>query len=155
MGSHMNKVLMSIGLGLSSFTEAYSAEGADSSALQAELLSPSSIGTSIWQMGLGLILVLLVIFALAWLMKRVTGIQGVKSHIKVISAVNVGAKERAVLVEVAGEQLLLGVTSGQVNLLYKLDKPIIEPSVDFSNSLKKASLKLSQRSAMPEKENSR
>ncbi len=79
-------------------------------------LPSSDMGASVMQMALGLVFVLGVIFLLAWLMRRVTGIQGAKQHIKILSAINVGTRERAVLVEVAGEQLLLGVASGQVNL---------------------------------------
>ncbi|NQZ31498.1 MAG: flagellar biosynthetic protein FliO [Oceanospirillaceae bacterium] len=122
--------------------------------LQSQLLDTSSLGSSIWQMALGLALVLLVIFGLSWLMRRVTGIQGSKAHIKIISAVNVGAKERAVLIEVGGEQLLLGVASGQVSLLHKLPVPINIQAAKFSDSLKKASVKLSRQSTAAKPENS-
>ncbi|MFT5707032.1 MAG: flagellar protein FliO/FliZ [Oceanospirillaceae bacterium] len=111
--------------------------------------SSPSLGSSVWQMGLGLLFVLGLILLLAWLMRRVTGIQGSKQHIKVLSAINVGNRERAVLVEVAGEQLLLGVAAGQVNLLHKIQSPIVlEKQVDFSNSLQKAAIKLANRSAV-------
>lgn len=102
------------------------------------VITSPSLNSSLWQMALGLALVLGLIFLLTWLMKKVTGIQGTRGHIKLISAINVGAKERAVLVEVSGEQLLLGVSSGSVSLLYKLEKPIVEPAADFATSLQKA-----------------
>lgn len=123
------------------------------SPLQTQLLNSSSLGSSIWQMALGLVFVLLMIFGLSWLMRRMTGIQGSKAHIKILSAVNVGTKERAVLIEVGGEQLLLGVGSGQVSLLHKLSTPIKIQPANFSESLKKASVKLSKQSAAPEKDN--
>lgn len=103
--------------------------------------SPSVSG-SVWQMALGLVLVLAVIFLLTWLMRRVTGIQGTRQHIKILSAINVGTRERAVLVEVAGEQLLLGVAAGQVSLLHKIEAPVTVDSVDFSNSLQQATANL-------------
>ncbi len=119
--------------------------------LSNSLLNNSSIGSSISQMALGLLLVLAVIFLLAWLMRRVTGIQGNKQHIKILSAVNVGSRERAVLVEVAGEQLLLGVASGQVNLLHKIESPVSdEGAPNFSVSLQKAAEKITKNSAQAE-----
>ena len=124
---------------------------AKESELKNSLLNNSSIGSSVWQMALGLLLVLAVIFLLAWLMRRVTGIQGSKQHIKILSAVNVGTRERAVLVEVAGEQLLLGVASGQVNLLHKIASPVVDDSTaNFSLSLQKAAEKLTRSSSAPE-----
>jgi len=124
------------------------------STLPTQLLSPSPLSQSIWQMALGLGLVLVLIFVLAWLMRRVSGIQGSKAHIKILSAVNVGAKERAVLIEVGNQQLLLGVASGQVNLLHKLETPVVDQPVSFSTSLKKASIKLSQQSDVTQKSKS-
>jgi flagellar protein FliO/FliZ len=111
-------------------------------AVVSNVIASPSLNSSLWQMALGLSLVLALIFLLTWLMKKVTGIQGTRGHIKIISAINIGAKERAVLVEVSGEQLLLGVASGSVSLLHKLEKPIIDPSTDFATSLKNASNKL-------------
>ncbi|MEH6442315.1 MAG: flagellar biosynthetic protein FliO [Oceanospirillaceae bacterium] len=113
-----------------------------------EALGAPSLGSSVWQMGLGLLFVLGLILLLAWLMRRVTGIQGSKQHIKIVSAINVGNRERAVLVEVGGEQLLLGVAAGQVSLLHKLQSPIaFDKQVDFSHSLQNAAAKLANRSA--------
>lgn len=113
------------------------------------ILSPS-VGQSVWQMALGLLFVLVLIFFLAWLMRRVTGIQGTRQHIKIISAVNVGARERAVLVEVAGEQLLLGVASGQVSLLHKVATPIVANEIpsnkDFAAKLQNAVASLKKKS---------
>lgn len=119
--------------------------------LKSNLLTSASLGNSIWQMALGLLMVLAVIFLLAWLMRRVTGIQGSRQHIKILSAINVGSRERAVLVEVGGEQLLLGVASGQVNLLHKLTHPIEnnDRAADFSSSLQKAAEKLKKESVKP------
>jgi len=115
-------------------------------------LPSSGMGASVMQMALGLVFVLGVIFLLAWLMRRVTGIQGAKQHIKILSAINVGTRERAVLVEVAGEQLLLGVASGQVNLLHKITHPIVTSnSSDFSSSLQAAAVKLKQQTMTTKK----
>jgi len=129
-------------------------EDLSKSTLSTQMLNPSPLSNSIWQMALGLGLVLVVIFVLAWLMRRVSGVQNSKAHIKILSAVNVGAKERAVLVEVGNDQLLLGVASGQVSLLHKLETPVVDQPGNFSKSLKMASIKLSQQSDVNEKTNS-
>jgi flagellar protein FliO/FliZ len=115
--------------------------------VKSELLGPTSMSNSISQMALGLLVVLAIIFLLAWLMRRVTGVQNTKGHIKILSAVNVGTRERAVLIEVGEEQLLLGVAAGQVNLLHKLSHPVAETStVDFSTSLQNAVVNLKRKS---------
>jgi flagellar protein FliO/FliZ len=118
------------------------AEKEASSALSNLGSASPSVSGSVWQMALGLVLVLAVIFLLTWLMRRVTGIQGTRQHIKILSAINVGTRERAVLVEVAGEQLLLGVAAGQVSLLHKVTSPVTVDSVDFSSSLQQATTNL-------------
>ncbi|MGB1238662.1 MAG: flagellar biosynthetic protein FliO [Pseudomonadales bacterium] len=110
----------------------------------------SSLASSIWQMAAGLALVLGVIFLLAWLLRRVSGVQGARQHIKILSAVNVGTRERAVLVEVAGEQLLLGVAAGNVSLLHKLEQPVPSEQVsvvrgDFASKLQSAAAVLSSK----------
>ncbi|EPJ51625.1 MAG: hypothetical protein OFPI_16900 [Osedax symbiont Rs2] len=125
----------------------------EQNAATANLELPSSdMGASVMQMALGLVFVLGIIFLLAWLMRRVTGIQGSKQHIKILSAINVGTRERAVLVEVAGEQLLLGVASGHVSLLHKITNPIVlDNSSDFSSSLQAAAVKLKQQTMKTKK----
>ena len=119
------------------------AQEAETAKLTNALVTTSpSLSGSVWQMALGLLFVLAVIFLLTWLMRRVSGIQGSRQHIKILSAINVGTRERAVLIEVAGEQLLLGVAAGQVNLLHKLKDPVTDDGADFSSSLQLAAARL-------------
>jgi len=44
----------------------------------------------------------------------------------VIAGVSLGSKERAVVVDINGKQLLLGVTPGAVSLLHTLETPLPE-----------------------------
>jgi flagellar protein FliO/FliZ len=44
--------------------------------------------------------------------------------IKIVTALSVGTKERVLVIEVNGQQHLLGVTSQQINHLLTLDEPI-------------------------------
>jgi len=77
---------------------------------------------------LALALVIGLIFALAWLLRRLPG-TGLRQGdgLRVVSGVSLGSKERAVVVEINGHQLLLGVTPGSVSLLHTLDTPLPEP----------------------------
>ena len=86
----------------------------------AATLSGSSAG-SIGQVTVALLLVLAVVFALAFALKKMRAVGGGGTNgIEVLAQVSLGAKERAVLIRVEGSRLLLGVATGQVNLLQVL-----------------------------------
>ena len=87
--------------------------------------STPAIGVgSLTEVTLALAVVLAAIFGLAWLVRRVRGVAGSASALGVLAEVRVGPKERAVLVKVGGEQLLLGVAPGRVAMLHVLAQPI-------------------------------
>lgn len=91
--------------------------------VQQNISSPTPV-SSVLQMFFGLGLVLLLIAGGAWLLKRLSDAQfGISNHIKVVSAVAVGPKERVVLVDVGETRLVLGVASGQVNKLMEMPRP--------------------------------
>ena len=80
---------------------------------------------SLVQVTLSLMLVLGAIFVAAWLVRRLKSFGKYSSGpIEIIADVSVGTKERAVLVQVGGKQLLLGVAPGRVNTLHVLDEPV-------------------------------
>ncbi len=87
---------------------------------------------------LALLGVLALIVGLGWLLKRMPG-SGFKpaEGLRVVASLNVGAKERVVVVDVNGEQLLLGVTAGGINTLHRLPEPLPAPEParlpDFKN----------------------
>ncbi|WP_315387866.1 flagellar biosynthetic protein FliO [uncultured Stenotrophomonas sp.] len=87
---------------------------------------------------LALLAVLALIVGLGWLLKRMPG-SGFKpaEGLRVVASLNVGAKERVVVVDVNGEQLLLGVTAGGINTLHRLPEPLPTPEParlpDFKN----------------------
>lgn len=75
------------------------------------------------QMLVGLLLVLAVIMAAAWLLKRFALNPGTATGtIKVIAGAAVGQRERVVLVEISGTWLVLGVAPGQVRTLHTMPK---------------------------------
>lgn len=74
---------------------------------------------------MGLLLVLACILVVAWLLKRSNGFHtAANGKMKVIAGLPLGTRERAVLIQVGDEQLLVGVTSQQVSLLHKLEQPL-------------------------------
>ena len=84
--------------------------------------APAASGaTGVGQVMLALVIVLVAVFAAALLLKRLRGFTGGGSEgIEVLAQASVGAKERVVIVRVAGNRLVLGVASGQVSLLQNL-----------------------------------
>ena len=74
---------------------------------------------------MALLMVLALIVGLGWLLKRMPG-SGFRpaQGLKVVASLNVGAKERVVVVDVNGQQLLLGVTAGGINTLHQLSEPL-------------------------------
>jgi len=82
---------------------------------------------------MGLMLVLACVVLVAWLLKRTNSFHtAANGKLKVIAGIPLGTRERAVLVQIGDEQILLGVTPQQINTLHKLETPL---SVDNSNSM--------------------
>ncbi len=92
------------------------------------LESASHIGVSNYlQMILGLFGVVAFIFAIAWLAKRMGALNAsYSSSLKVVAALNVGHREKIIVVQVMDKQLLVGVTQTNIQLLSELDEPISE-----------------------------
>ena len=92
-------------------------------------LSADTSLTSIWQVLLGLILVMGLMVAAAWALKRFQSLQMREGAIiKVLGGVNVGPRERIMVVEVADQWLVVGVTSGRLDALATLQKKEIPQS---------------------------
>ena len=88
----------------------------------------ASTAGSLAQVTLSLLLVLAAVFAAAWVVRRLRGFGKFGANaIQVVADTALGTKERAVLIQVGNQQLLLGVTSTQVNLLHVLAEPIANP----------------------------
>jgi flagellar protein FliO/FliZ len=80
----------------------------------------TSTATSLSKMTLALMVVLAFIFLAAWALKQTRKLQQSKSGvaIEIVAQVALGAKERAVLLQVGDTQVLVGVAPGQVNALH-------------------------------------
>ncbi|MES2823876.1 MAG: flagellar biosynthetic protein FliO [Pseudomonadota bacterium] len=91
----------------------------------------------------GLMLILGLIYGLSWFVKRFS--QGgfmQNSTIKMLSALPLGARERIMLVDVGGKQILLGITATTINALHVFAEPVVNApqnatpaASDFSQKL--------------------
>ncbi|WP_438969999.1 flagellar biosynthetic protein FliO [Methylophaga sp.] len=92
---------------------------------------------------MGLLVVLGCIVLVAWLLKRTNSFHtAANGKLRVIAGIPLGTREKAVLVQIGEEQILLGVTPQQINTLHKLEKPLTVDnnagiSSDFAGKLRK------------------
>ncbi|KFE57792.1 flagellar biosynthetic protein FliO [Pseudomonas syringae] len=95
----------------------------------------SGMGGQLMQLLFGLLLVVGLIFALAWLMRRVQrGVPGNGQVIELVGSRAIGPRDRLVLVQVGDEQILLGVTPGRITPLHVLKEPVQVPERQPVNS---------------------
>ncbi|MFJ3049343.1 flagellar biosynthetic protein FliO [Pseudomonas nitroreducens] len=88
-------------------------------------LITGSAGAQLMQLLLGLVLVVGLIFLLAWLVRRVQQVvpRG-NQAIRLISSQALGPRDRLVLVQVGEEQVLLGLTPGRITPLHVMRQPV-------------------------------
>lgn len=101
----------------------------------------------IMQLLFGLLLILGLIFVLAWLARRLQqqlpgGNQA--DVIRLVATRSLGPRERLLLVQVGSEQVLLGLTPGTIEPLHVMQEPVIiaekdiKTGGDFAQRLKQA-----------------
>jgi len=90
----------------------------------------SGVAGQLTQLVLGLLLVLGLIFFLAWLLRRVqqAGPAGKGQVIELIGSRALGPRDRLMLVQVGNEQILLGLSPGTITALHVLKEPVQVPS---------------------------
>jgi flagellar protein FliO/FliZ len=100
---------------------------------------------SLTQVTGALVLVIAGIFVVVWLLRRVSRLpSGGNGGLRVVGGLALGTRERILLVDVGEQQLLLGVTPGQLRTLHVLDKPLTPPAgvsgspMSFAQRLSKA-----------------
>ncbi len=77
------------------------------------------------ELSFGLLVVVGLVFFLAWLVKKMQLVQSSNNGlIKIVSAISVGQRERIALIQVGEEQLLIGLTPGRIDKLHTLQKAI-------------------------------
>ncbi|MDX5407686.1 MAG: flagellar biosynthetic protein FliO [Chromatiaceae bacterium] len=94
-------------------------------------------GISLGKMALSLLLVVAIVIALGWAFKKLTLRLPGSKHIKIISSMPLGPKERLLVIEMQGKQRVLGVTAHSINLLFELENSLPEEKLasDFHTQL--------------------
>ncbi|MDU9410187.1 flagellar biosynthetic protein FliO [Pseudomonas sp. zfem001] len=88
-------------------------------------MAGSDIAGQLGQLLLGLLLVIGLIFLLAWLLRRVQQLNPKGGQvIKLLSSQALGPRDRLVLVQVGNEQILLGLSAGRITPLHVLKEPV-------------------------------
>ncbi|CAG0878810.1 unnamed protein product [Cyprideis torosa] len=121
--------------------------------IEGELLAKESADTAVelsqgitagyfLKLGLALLFVLGVFLAFAWLMRRMNHMSSDGSGLQIVGSLNIGTKERLLVVQVGGEQVLLGATQSNINKLHVLKETIpfggseAQQEGQFANMLK-------------------
>ena len=98
---------------------------------------PSAAGTpgagSVAGMIGSLALVIALIFAMAWVARRMQNLRRGIGGLQVLAAVPVGAKEKVVMLKLGDEHFLLGVAAGSVSLLHRYETE--PPALAVSNAV--------------------
>ncbi|WP_213941449.1 flagellar biosynthetic protein FliO [Pseudomonas sp. dw_612] len=123
----MNKVL---GFVLALPLSALAAEPVATATAAAAPAVSSGVAGQLTQLVFGLLLVLGLIFFLAWLLRRVqqAGPAGKGQVIDIIGSRALGPRDRLMLVQVGNEQILLGLSPGTITALHVLKEPVHVPS---------------------------
>lgn len=97
-------------------------------------MSSAGMGAQLSKLLFGLLLVLGFIFLLAWLLRRVQQMNPRGTQvIKLISSQALGPRERLVLVQVGGEQILIGLSGGRITPLHVMQEPVHLPDAEPAN----------------------
>jgi flagellar protein FliO/FliZ len=98
-------------------------------------------GSHLLSVTLALLFIVALIFAVSWFMRRFgQGVFSNTAQMKVIATMPLGTRERIMLIDVGGQQLLLGVTATNINTLHVFAEPVVlatnnTQTSDFSSKL--------------------
>ncbi|MGF6593358.1 flagellar biosynthetic protein FliO [Pseudomonas sp. 2835] len=98
----------------------------------AAVVAPASSGSAagqLTQLVLGLLLVLGLIFVLAWLLRRVqNAAPGSGQVIEILGSRSLGPRDRLLLIQVGKEQILIGHSPGAIEALHVMAEPVEVPA---------------------------
>lgn len=93
-------------------------------------VQPPEVSTAyMGKMLFSLVLVVAFLFAFMWLMRRSMQLGGSADGIRIVAVKALGTRERLMVVDVGGEQILLAVTPQRIEKLHELKAPLeIQPA---------------------------
>ena len=98
----------------------------------AAVVAPATSGSAagqLTQLVLGLLLVLGLIFVLAWLLRRVqNAAPGSGQVIEILGSRSLGPRDRLLLIQVGKEQILIGHSPGTIEALHVMAEPVEVPA---------------------------
>lgn len=105
----------------------------------------TSASTGLLQILSALIFVIFLMLFAAWALKRISpNINNHKVNVKVVGGTSIGHREKIMVIEIANQWIVVGVTANQINTLSTMEKIEIEPenipassATPFSHWLKK------------------
>jgi flagellar protein FliO/FliZ len=114
----------------------------------------TSASGSFFKMLVGLAIVLLILAGISWAMKKfMPGVSQQQSVVRVVGGTSLGARERVVVLEVAGRWIVVGVGGGQMTALANMEAGQIASNSEqsapaaqnFATWLKASSSKFSEK----------
>ncbi len=91
--------------------------------------APGSLGGQLAQMVFGLLLVVGLIFFLAWLLRRLQGAAPRGGQvIEIVGSRSIGPRDRLLLVQIGKEQVLIGHSPGSIETLHVMAEPVDVPA---------------------------
>ena len=98
--------------------------------------NPAAI-PGVGQIVISLALVIGLVVLLAFFYKKMQLKMPGSKHFRVVATLNVGPRERLLVIEMQGKQRVIGVTAQNVNFLFELETPLIEEKLasDFHTQL--------------------
>ncbi len=95
---------------------------------EAKIATPE-LGQDILSVTTGLVMVVAAILIVGFLYSRVSRLGGVGNNvIDIVASRSIGPKERLLLIEIANKQLLVGITSSNVQTLHLFEQPVVTRS---------------------------
>jgi len=92
-------------------------------------------GSEIASLGISLVVVIAAILVVGWMYSRVRmGGGSGNDVINVVASRPLGPKERLMVIEIADQQLLVGMTATQLQTLHIFDAPVVAKSKDGSDA---------------------
>ena len=87
---------------------------------------------------LSLIVVVAIVFAIGFLMKRVNWVGNGSRQLRVVASLMVGTRERIAVIQVGEEQHLVGITAHAINHMGRLEQPLADlPDAPISKDWQK------------------
>ena len=118
-------------------TESVKSNFVEGAGLLVNTPKPSVSSLSNWPVVILMLLgIVCLILCLAWFAKRYGGFSMAGARdMRVLSSVPLGARERVALIDVKGQQFLVGVTTQNINHLHTFDEPVVDTQkVEASNT---------------------